>query len=97
MNPQPRGGADEQRIEFLLGVGVWTREEVWLVVVVVVVSLARAGEDLAPPQALSPARADIHRASRTGVVWPAGKGSYRSPDAGPEATTPASQPDPAGS
>ena len=82
---------------FLLGVGVWTREEIWLVIVVVVVALARGGEDLAPPQALSPARADIHPASRAGVVWPASLCASRRADAGPEAPRPASQPHPAGS
>jgi hypothetical protein len=57
---------------FVLGLGPWSNETVWLTVVLVAIALLRSGRELELPRDLSPARADIHPAGRAGQVWPEG-------------------------
>jgi hypothetical protein len=59
---------------FFLGIGDWSwhgLQSAWLAIVMVGVALLVArGFDLRPPADLSPSRADVHPAGRTGQVWP---------------------------
>ncbi len=55
---------------FVLGLGPWSHVTIWLTVALVALALLRSGRELELPGDLSPARAFIHPAARSGQVWP---------------------------